>query len=284
MAELLQTRTLVISDMDGTMLSHDGYQYEALLPMLDSLKQQSIPVVLNSSKTRAELQHWVGQLQLHAPFVTENGSAIYLAANDFSREQMSKTLSVPGFEIQQTDEYFIVVFGVEVNELQQFIDQSLARFNPSVVDLSRCSLEVAIQVTGLCEDEARQAQQREFSVPLLFEDDRIQQQFREQAIDAGYGVLQGGRFLHLLGKVDKGRALQRVKQFYQQLWNVEINTIALGDSPNDLDMLLAADVAVRVNNPAAKSFEIPHKKLIVTQQPAPQGWVEGMESALQMFK
>jgi mannosyl-3-phosphoglycerate phosphatase len=52
--------------------------------------------------------------------------------------------------------------------------------------------------------------------------------------------VQGGKFHHLLGKNDKGRAINILKELYENQF-FSILTVGIGDGPNDLPMLLAVD-------------------------------------------
>ena len=50
------TKTLVFTDMDGTLLDHHTYSFEAAKPTLMTLAHKGIPVIPTTSKTFAELQ------------------------------------------------------------------------------------------------------------------------------------------------------------------------------------------------------------------------------------
>ncbi len=264
-------RCLVISDMDGTLLNHHDYQVDAALPMLESLNKQGVPVIFNTSKTFAELKDWVLQLNNHHPFIVENGSAIYIPDNYFPESFRPELLS----QLDSIDGYQIVLTGIHIQSIKEFIN----KLNPNAIDLTECSIQKAIEITGLSESEALAAQTRQFSVPLMFKDNDEQNAFSEQARKAGFGILKGGRFLHILGRCDKGRTLQVLKQLYEQCYQKKYAVIALGDSPNDLAMLEQSDVAVIVNSPSSHSFTLNHPSKILTLDEAPRGWVEGVESA-----
>lgn len=47
---------IIFSDLDGTLLDHDDYRWQAAGPALDRLKAAQIPLVLNSSKTMPEIR------------------------------------------------------------------------------------------------------------------------------------------------------------------------------------------------------------------------------------
>ena len=47
---------MVFSDLDGTLLDHDSYSFEAAKPALAALVERAIPVVPSTSKTLVELE------------------------------------------------------------------------------------------------------------------------------------------------------------------------------------------------------------------------------------
>ena len=57
----------------------------------------------------------------------------------------------------------------------------------------------------------------------------------------GLRVVKGGRFFHLMGRVDKGDAVRKVIQIYSGNLGEEMLSLGLGDSENDLEMLNAVD-------------------------------------------
>ena len=83
-------RIVVISDLDGTLLDHQTYSFAAALPAVRRLERLRIPLVLNSSKTRPEMEAIRGQLANCAPFIVENGNFTVkndnLAASFFSAQ------------------------------------------------------------------------------------------------------------------------------------------------------------------------------------------------------
>src|SRR6478736_2987735 len=67
---------IVYTDLDCSLLDGTTYSYEAAIPALTALREQGIPLVLVSSKTRAEMEPLRQRLDLRDPFTVENGGAV----------------------------------------------------------------------------------------------------------------------------------------------------------------------------------------------------------------
>ncbi|NNC55214.1 MAG: HAD hydrolase family protein, partial [Pseudomonadales bacterium] len=67
---------MVFTDLDGSLLDHHSYSYDAALPALTLLEQKNIPIIFCSSKTRAEMDRLRIDMGHAAPFIIENGAAI----------------------------------------------------------------------------------------------------------------------------------------------------------------------------------------------------------------
>ena len=81
---------IVFTDLDGSLLDGTTYSYEAATPALTALREQGIPLVLVSSKTRAEMEPLRQRLVHHDPFIVENGGAVFIPHGlfDFPFERM----------------------------------------------------------------------------------------------------------------------------------------------------------------------------------------------------
>ena len=66
----------VVSDVDGTLMDH-SYDLTPAKETIKLLQKLSIPVILCTSKTAAEVKVIRKQLNLTDPYIVENGAAIY---------------------------------------------------------------------------------------------------------------------------------------------------------------------------------------------------------------
>jgi len=66
----------VVSDVDGTLMDH-SYDLTPAKETIKTLQKLSIPVILCTSKTAAEVKIIRKDLNLTDPYIVENGAAIY---------------------------------------------------------------------------------------------------------------------------------------------------------------------------------------------------------------
>ena len=75
---MLPTNLVVFTDLDGTLLDHHSYSWAAAEEALKELERRRVPLVLVTSKTRAEVEALQRKLGSVQPFVTENGGGIFI--------------------------------------------------------------------------------------------------------------------------------------------------------------------------------------------------------------
>ncbi|HJR75870.1 MAG TPA: HAD-IIB family hydrolase [Nitrospiraceae bacterium] len=259
---------VIFSDLDGTLLDTATYSYEAARRALATIAQLRIPLVLVSSKTRAEMEPLRRRLRLPDPFIAENGGAVYIPKDYFP-------FSVEGAVLR--GRYHVIEIGrpyadlrVALRELAQLLPGRLQGFGDMTEE------EVA-QRTGLSSAEARLAKQREYDEPFLFTAGHVAvEELQALAERRGLRCTRGGRFYHLLGNNDKGMATLRLIEAYRRLAKERghmIKTIGLGDSLNDLPMLQIVDRPVLVQRPdGASDPEMALPNLTRADGIGPVGW------------
>lgn len=265
---------LIFTDLDGTLLDHDNYCFNAAKPSLRQLTEKNIPVVINSSKTSDEIKELRHQLQNPHPFIIENGSAIYTPHHYF-QTIASHTDSIV------KDGYDTTILGESREQILKVIDHIMPSASRPFTQYSRSSIQDIQTMTGLSKTEAKKSANRYYTEPLIWlGSEEEKQDFIQQLTLHGLHTLQGGRFLHVMGKTDKGQAINALTQQYQARKPNSITTIALGDSHNDIAMLQAADIAVVIRSPHYDPPVFEHPNKMISHAYGPAGWHECIQSII----
>ena len=77
---------IVLSDLDGTLLDHTTYAFDAARAALERLRDARVPLVLCTSKTRAEVEPIRAALRNTHPFIVENGGGVCVPVGYFPFE------------------------------------------------------------------------------------------------------------------------------------------------------------------------------------------------------
>ena len=262
---MTERQLLVFTDLDGTLLDHNSYSFQAALPALRRLKEMEIPVILNSSKTRPEMESLKQQLDNHAPFIVENGAAAIIPAGNLGRDSgLVVSFSAPLEEVLDA----LLELRQDGFQYRSFADMDAA--------------EVA-KVTGLPNMAASRAKQRIGTEPLLWQGNEQElEQFTQHLNNRGLQLMKGGRFYHAMGQYDKADAMQYLVKRYESCYpGKEIVTIALGDSPNDARMLECADYAVIIKGVNSDKLDIKGAgEVMRSEGEGPIGWNECIQSLL----
>ncbi|WP_234041856.1 HAD-IIB family hydrolase [Persicirhabdus sediminis] len=271
----MHNRFLIFSDLDGTLLHHDTYDWSPAAPMISEIKKQGHILVLNSSKTLAEMIQLADDMQLTYPLVIENGAAIAIPTS-FS------TSPPAGLRCSDTvGEYRLYPMGTPRKELLPILAEMRSE-GYQFEGFADWSDQQIAEATGLPLDRARLAGQRFGTEPLLWRGDEASfQSFKAELESRNLRVLKGGRFSHISGKFDKADGLAALLNHAKQddsssNWK----TIALGDSQNDQAMLNAADIAVVLPNHSGDTIQVDNDCLYTPSKPSSEGWNDALAQIL----
>jgi mannosyl-3-phosphoglycerate phosphatase len=236
---------LVFSDLDGTLLDHANYEWAAARPALKALAAIGAGVVLATSKTAAEVDGLRDRMALgNWPAVVENGAGVL----------------APGAQTDADDADF------------RLIRDRLRDLPEGFRGFADMSDEEVARATGLSPQDAAKSRRRQHSEPGVWTGKPEDlERFLAAAARAGLSARRGGRFLTLsLGHTKADRMREITSELSLRM------TVALGDAPNDLEMLVAADRGFLVSNPHAPPMPDLPNRIRRTAAQGPAGWSEAI--------
>ncbi|GAB5413108.1 MAG: mannosyl-3-phosphoglycerate phosphatase-related protein [Congregibacter sp.] len=262
---------LVATDLDGSLLDHDTYSYEPARATLDLLEQLRIPVVLASSKTRAEMLELREEMGNEHPFIVENGAAIFVPERYFLR-QPEGTVCRDGFWVREL---------VPAREhWQPALSQLAAKMPESFCSFAEAGVEGISSMTGLSPEKAALANEREYSEPVQWRGDEEQlARFLHYLQQQGARVMRGGRFYSVGGQSDKGEAWQWLRQQYALASDASrVYDLTIGDGGNDVPMLEIADRALPIPAQGRPLPALQRSEDVITAQGfGPEAWAQGVQ-------
>jgi mannosyl-3-phosphoglycerate phosphatase len=268
-------KLVIFTDLDGTLLDRESYSFEPALPALRVIRQKGIPLVLASSKTRAEIELYRKKLENDHPFISENGGAVFVPKEYFS---------FPFLYDRELEEYFVLELGTFYLLIIEVLNSIKKETGISIKGFSDLTEDELTSLCGLSLKEAQFAKKREYDEPFLIEGEEKEIEIVKGKIEGkGMNYVWGGKFHHILGKNDKGKAVEILKELYESEF-FSISTVGIGDSLNDLPMLLAVDHPVFLKEKEGISAEVPIKNLTWFEGTGPQVWNEAMLCLLKELK
>lgn len=273
---LLQSKNIkmyiIFTDLDGTLLDFETYSFEKAGEVLRYIREQKTPLIVVTSKTAAEVQQIIKDIDICHPFVVENGGGVLFPETypgNFPRTQL-------------TDGYYVVPFTQPSIKPLDVLDSISNKIGIRLHGFSHLTVEDVVSLTGLSIEEARKSKQRYFSEPFIIPPHESDlDEIIELSHNYNYKIVVGGRFAHLIPEDSgKGNAVKFLVRFYQKLFpGVSITSIGLGDSPNDYGFLSITDISILIRN-QGQIPELAKKEWIKSRKNGVDGWAEEVKKII----
>ncbi len=249
---------VVFTDLDGTLLEPDGSLRPEALAAVRGLTAAGVPVCAVTSKTAEEVAELLCVLELATPAGFENGAGALLPGGEVVLDPgavPADTLRDEAIQLRRRS-------GAPLRTLEELDDGELAA------------------ITSLSGGALAAVRRRRATLPLVVPpgwDDTLRAHLPRRS---RLRLLRGNRFLHLQGAHDKTSVLALLLAHLSPRGGV---VVACGDSPNDVELLAGAEVAVIVPSGAGPSPELVRRFPGALVAPAPhgRGWAAALAGILE---
>ena len=243
----------VVSDVDGTLMDH-SYDLTPAKETIKLLQELSIPIILCTSKTSSEVKVIRKELNLTDPYIVENGGAIY-----------GDSLTKVNGEI---------ILGEKYEILEKILNIISKEINYDLKPLNNISDQEATELTGLKGHSLELMRDRHWSMPFLNPPENKEKDIYVCCKRFNVEIFRGNRMSHMLSiNSNKGKAIQALKEYSN---NPNIKIIGLGDSPNDLPLLLKSDYKIVIPSPLGPNYKLLEKltdyEYTLASEPNGYGW------------
>jgi len=234
------SRVVVVTDLDGSLLDYFTYSWEAALPAISLLKRRKIPLVFCTSKTLAELVYLQTKMRIFDPFISETGGAIWFPPRCVKGKLAGA---------KKVGQLYAIILGLPYRALRSALVAYREEYNLDLVGFGDLPPERVAKLCDVPIEVGRLVKMRDFDEPFFFTTpptSRLLEKMRRDFARQGMRIIQGGRFYHLVGKSDKGQAISRLRQWYEEKSGGSVTIVGLGDSPNDIALFAASDIPILI--------------------------------------
>ena len=267
----------MVTDVDGCLLDHRTYRAGPARRVLRRLRWLGVPVVLCTSKTRAELRALRREVAGPHLAIVEDGAGILIPPG------IAPAVRLPA--ARRVQDGRLVQLAPGYAKIRRAFAALQRGTGGAVVGFGDMTVAEVAAATGLSPRAARLARRREFDEPFLFMSaERVHaRRVARYAARHGLVVTRGGRLWHLHGPTDKGRATRLVRDLLERVHGA-LSIIALGDSPLDAPMLREAELPIIIPRPdgcADPALRRRLRRARVAPAPGPAGWAKAVTRAME---
>ena len=282
-------KTVVFSDIDGTLIDIFTRNYGNSKELVKKLEESSIPVVLCSSKTWAEQDVIRKDLGLEGePFIIENGGAVIIPDGYFEGDGRTDDDLKHHGVIRVVDGYRVIELGRSSAEIRKVLQDVRRKTGTAFKGASDVSIEELAKIAGMTHDEAERMSKRKYGETILEIDKTEKVKFEQVLSEEGLQVIHGGRYFDVSAGNDKGKAVRILMDLYRKKLGDDTLFIGIGDSPNDVPMLKLTDVAILVQKHDGTWTEVDNiiitTRVVKVEGIGPAGWENAFATIIEEAK
>lgn len=247
------SKYLIFSDIDNTLIQsyilkngeiYHTEEYGEIKTIIKKIRDNNIPLILCSTKTRVEQEKIRKYLEINDPFIVENGGAIIIPENYFPID-----LEELGLSIKRINNNLIIELGKSYNRLVEILREIRETFYIKFIAVHDLSIKELAQKVGISIDNAKLMASREYSETIIEINNNELYKLKKILKDKGLRILEGTRYNTISSLHDKGSAISILKKLYAIKFQQEkIESIGIGDATNDIPMFENVDKAFLVRN------------------------------------
>lgn len=276
-------KEIIFSDVDGTLMEY-GTNGDSIGKYLQLVERCSGMVVMTSSKSRGDLERLRSQYQISElnPVIFENGAGVAINKKLINIAFLRQVAFNHGFHnlnFTEEENDILVEFSPPKEELRGKFDQVVGELGLNPRYVADMSVEEIAKTYATSLEEAQKVKdnhpeaRKYFMHNFIFDSEPDAQmigQLQEKAKEAGLHLTRARLTWHLMSdNVNKGRAVAFVQAILKNISNDYVESVGLGDAPNDYEMFEACDrsflVSDEVNAPV---------NTLKTAQKGPDGVIE----------
>jgi mannosyl-3-phosphoglycerate phosphatase len=263
---------VIFSDIDGTLLDILFPDIKKMKKLVEKTLQNGIHLILCSSKTEPEQNKIKSKIELHEPFIVENGAATIVPVDYFKKSKIthSKTLK----------QNYIIETGGSAYKIRTLLKKIRTEHDLKFKGVSDLSISELSKITNLSEDWARRMMKRKYSETIVQIDTEDIPRLENIVEKVGLKMIPGNQYFDITLGNDKGTAVKILMDIFRNEYENNVIFFGIGDSKNDESMLALMDLPILVQkaNGIWQNLQIDNVQKV--NGVCPRGWEVALELIL----
>jgi mannosyl-3-phosphoglycerate phosphatase len=219
---------LFFTDLDDLIIDSKSCSFRKSMPAVNKIRNK-VPLIICSSKTRAEIEHIRSKLKINDPFISENGGAVFIPKSYFDFD----------FDFdKKIGEYLVIQLGTDYVRIRNLIDRIKMQGIPLKCFGDMSANDIRSE-TGIPLPQAKFAKMREYDEPFrMFKDD--EKDVMNIVHKNNLRCFKGRNYYHITGENDRKKAMRILMGLYKRKYG-RVRTAGFGYSNVHFDILSIVD-------------------------------------------
>ena len=263
---------VIFTDIDGTLLDSYLPDIKKAKKLVEKTLQNGIHLILCSSKTELEQNIIRSNIELHEPFIVENGGATIIPVGYFNK---SKIIHSKKFQ-----KNYIIETGGPAYRIRSLLKKIRTKYDINFKGVSDLSITELSKITRLPQEYAKRMMKRKYSETIVQIDNNDIPKFENILEKVGLKMIPGGQYFDITLGNDKGTAVKILIDIFRKEYENNVIFFGIGDSKNDEPMLSLVDIPMLVQKSDGSWERLQIDKLQKVHGIGPKGWEIAFEQIL----
>lgn len=263
---------VIFTDIDGTLLDSHFPDIKKMKKLVEKTLESGAHLILCSSKTELEQNRIKSNMDLHEPYIVENGGATIVPMDYFKKSKITSS------KIFQKN--YIIETGGSAHRIRSLLQKIRNEYDIDFKGVSDLSISELSKITKLPRDYASRMVKRKYSETIVQIDNKNLPKFASIVEKEGLKIIPGGQYFDITLGNDKGTAVKILIDFFRKEYSNNVIFFGIGDSKNDESMLGLMDLPMLVQKPNSSWESLQMNNLQKLNGIGPTGWEIALDIVL----
>ncbi|MGI0031376.1 MAG: HAD-IIB family hydrolase [Nitrososphaeraceae archaeon] len=263
---------VIFTDIDGTLLDSHLPDIKKMKKLVAKTLESGAHLILCSSKTEPEQNKIKSNMDLHEPYIVENGGATIVPMDYFKKSKITSS------KIFQKN--YIIETGGTAQRINSILKKIKNKHDIDFKAVSDLSISELSKITKLPRDYASRMMKRKYSETIVQIDHNNFPKFASIVEKEGLKIIPGGQYFDITLGNDKGTAVKVLIDIFRKEYSNNVIFFGIGDSKNDESMLTLMDFPMLVQKPNRSWESLQMNDLQKINGIGPTGWEIALDLVL----